>query len=166
MSGPRRLRRLGIIGLLTIASACTTPPVGCTDIGAPNGISVTVVAALAPEVADLTLTVCRASRCQEVPVELFPGSITVGETCSGNAPDDTCSASSAPDGTATGFGAVADLAEESVVVTARYQVAGRSVRAAPVTVTTRGAYPNGPNCGPAGYQGAVRLTASGLEVTR
>ena len=171
MDAARRARRFATVAGstlagLAVAAACTAPPVACTDIGAPNGIGVTVVAGLAPEVTGLTLTVCRGDRCQKVPVELSPGSVTVGETCSGPAPDDVCSASSAPDGTAAGFAPLEDLAEGSVMVSARYQRAGRAVRAAPVTVPARGVYPNGPDCGPAGFQAAVRLTASGLEVAR
>ena len=153
------------VGLLVV-SACTAPPVSCTDIGASGGIGVTVVASLAPEVTGLTLTVCRAGRCADAPVELSPGSVTVGETCSGTGPDDVCSASSAPDGTTVGFALVADLAEESVVVSARYQRARRPVSTAPVTLAARGVYPNGPDCGPAGYQSAIRVTESGLEAVR
>jgi len=162
--GLRRTRRLGMITGLLVVSACTTPSVACTDIGAANGIGVTVVKPLASEVTDLTLTVCRADRCQEIPVELRPGSVTVSETCSGAAPDDVCSASAAPDGTAVGFAPVDDLAEESVAVSARYQRSRRSVSTAPITLSARGVYPNGPDCGPAGYQGTVRLTAPGLEI--
>ena len=159
-------RRLGMIAALLVMSACATPSVACTDIGAANGIGVTVVAPLASEVTGLTLTVCRADRCQEVAADLSPGSVTVGETCSGTAPDDVCSASATPDGTAVGFGLVADLAEGPVMVSARYQRSRRSVSTAPLTVTARGVYPNGPDCGAAGYQAAVRLTASGLEIAR
>jgi len=165
-AGSRRTRLLQTCVALVGASACTAPSVGCTDIGAANGVGVTVVASLASEVTGLTLTVCRAGDCREAPVELSHGSVTVGETCSGNAPDDVCSASSAPDGTSVGFAPVADLAEESVAVSARYQRARRSVSTARVTLPARGVYPNGPDCGPAGYQAAVRLTESGLEIAR
>jgi hypothetical protein len=163
---PRRSPLLPSLAVLMVLSSCTAPPLACTDIGAANGIGVTVVAELAPEIEGLTLTICRAGGCQEAPVELSAGSVTVGETCTGSAPDDVCSASSAPDGTTVGFVPVEDLAEESVAVTARYRRSGRSVSEGPVELTARGVYPNGPDCGPGGYQAAVRLSASGLEIAR
>ena len=103
MTGTGLARVVGLLAGLSVLPACTSPGIACTDIGAASGIGVTVVSAIAPDVQTLALKICRGQACRVVPVDLAPGSVTVGETCSGPGPDDVCSASASPDGSKVGF---------------------------------------------------------------
>ena len=132
-------------------------------IAALSGVSVTVDRSLAPEVAALRLTVCSADNCVTRPVELAPGSDTVGGGCTGPDPDDSCSASATPNGSKVGFLEVTELAAGPVRISATASVSGRAKRYPEVTVTAATVYPNGPNCGGSGTQAAVTLGVDGLR---
>jgi len=147
------------------ASGCAAadPPVrACTEIGSPPGVTVTVERAAVAESLRLTLRICQ-NDCLERVVDLQPGSVTVGETCSSDDPDGSCSASASPDGTLVGFVDVSDLAEGAVRVSGALRAAGATTTFDEVTVSATPTHPNGPDCPAGGPQAAVRVTPTALR---
>lgn len=145
-----------------LAAGCSPAVLTCTDIGAPKGVRVTVGPDVAAEVTVLRLDICQSS-CQSFTVDLTPGSASTGSGCSPGDPDQTCSASSAPDDSLVGFVPVPTLVEGEVAVSGvlrtdagERDLPGTVVRAALV-------HPNGDQCPGAGPQASVRLTAAGLR---
>jgi hypothetical protein len=143
--------------------AATDPPVrACTEIGSPPGVSVTVERAAVTQGLRLTLRICQGD-CLERVVDLQPGSVTVGETCSSDDPDGSCSASASPDGTMVGFVDVAALRQGAVQVSGELQTPATTTGLDEVTTTAAATYPNGPDCPAGGPQAAVRVTPTGLR---
>ncbi|HSU35534.1 MAG TPA: hypothetical protein VLJ88_07735, partial [Propionibacteriaceae bacterium] len=98
------MRAFAAGAVLLLASACTAPGVvGCTEIGAPPGVGVTVEKASAAGVTALSLRVCWAGDCTDHEVELSPGSDTVDQGCANDEPDAACSATAVPNDTVVGF---------------------------------------------------------------
>lgn len=155
-----------VVGLIVAALTygCTPSPVACTEIGSPAGISVVVdraVAAAGPT-PSLTLQICQAD-CVQRPVELQPGSVTVGQTCAPDDPDGSCSASASPDGTLEGFADVGSLTAGEVRVSGELRTGSGVTRLAEVTVTAADTHPNGPSCPVGGPQAIVHVTPAGLR---
>lgn len=143
-------------------TATGVSPHPCTEIGAPAGVAVTVVReAVAPAMA-LTLRICQAD-CVEQPVDLVPGSTTVGATCDSADPDAGCSASSSPDGTMSGFVDVPGLTIGDVLVGGEMRAGASRTRFEEITVTAVATYPNGRDCPAGGPQASIRVTPSGLR---
>ena len=149
-----------------LSVGCTAPgvvaPHACTEIGSPAGVSVTVVPDAVLPSMTLTLRICQAE-CVEQPVDLLPGSTTVGETCDSDDPDASCSASSSPDGTMVGFVDVPALTIGEVRIRGELRAASSSTRFEEVTVTAAATYPNGRDCPAGGPQASIRVTRSGLR---
>ena len=143
-------------------TATGVSPRACTEIGSPAGVSVTVVPDAVLPSMTLTLRICQAE-CVEQPVELLPGSTTVGETCDSDDPDASCSASSSPDGTMVGFVDVPALTIGDVRIRGEREPARAALGFAEVTVAAAATYPNGRDCPAGGPQAAIRVTRSGLR---
>ena len=148
-----------------LAVGCTATgvsPHACTEIGSPAGVSVTVERDAVVPGLELTLRICQDA-CVERRVDLVPGSITVGETCSPDDPDGSCSASSSPDGTMVGFVDLATLTAGDGTDPRRAAGGRDRTQLAEVTATAEATYPNGRDCPAGGPQAAVRVTSSGLR---
>jgi hypothetical protein len=152
-----------VASLFALAACTSAPGVACTEIGAPSGVGVTVLAPYAEQVDGLRLEVCWTEPCTEDTVELAPGSDTIDQGCSGPDPDDTCSATAVPNGTLVGFLPVLELPAAEVTVGGTVTVAGRAVELAAVTRTAETTYPNGTQCPPGGNQLAVVIDKDGIR---
>jgi hypothetical protein len=157
----RSVRVWALAASLLVVAACSPPEVACTEIGAPPGVGVTVLAPYAAQVEAVRLEVCWGP-CTEDTVELSPGSDTVDQGCNGSDPDDTCSATAMPNGTLVGFLPVPGLPAGEVRVSGTATVDGRPVELAEVTRTAATTYPNGPQCGPGGNQLAITIDQDGI----
>jgi hypothetical protein len=162
-------RRSGVLATAAVGAAlslgCTATGVSprvCTEIGSPAGVSVTVVREAVAPALTLTLRICQAD-CVEQPVELLPGSTTVGATCASADPDGTCSASSSPDGTMHGFVDVPALTVGDVRISGELRAGATRTRLEEVTVTAEATYPNGRDCPAGGPQVSIRVTGAGLR---
>lgn len=164
----RQWVRWGVgLAVATLAYGCasTQTPVACTEIGSPVGISVVVdrdVVAAAAARPTLTLRICQPD-CVERTVELQPGSVTVGQTCTADDPDGTCSASASPDGTLVGFADLASLTAGEVKISGELRTGAGSTKLAEATVTATDTHPNGPDCPAGGPQALVHVTPTGLR---
>lgn len=153
-----------------VTTGChATAPVGraCTEIGAVPGVSVIVERAVVERVTatdqlTLSLRICQTD-CVEQPVELHPGSVSVGEDCPSDDPDGSCSASSSPDGTLIGFADVATLTAGPVQIGGTLEAGSGTTKLAQVTVTAETTYPNGRDCPGEAPQASVRVTPAGLR---
>ena len=158
--------------MLTGVAACALLSVGCsatgvsshacTEMGSPAGVTVTVSREAVVSGLELTLRICQDA-CVERRVDLVPGSITVGETCSPDGPDGSCSASSSPDGTMVGFVDLATLTAGPVRIGGQLRAGADSTELAEISTTAAATYPNGRDCPAGGPQAAVRVTGSGLR---
>lgn len=159
-------RALGLAAsALFLLTSCAGPGPerACTLIASLGGVQVSVVKELAPKVRSVRLTVCWSGSCQEHPVDLQPGSVTVDQGCSGSTPDAACSATAVPDGTTVGFVEITDLPDGPITVRATGVRAGKTVRWSEITVPTELTEPNGPGCGGGARQAAVTVSADGLR---
>jgi hypothetical protein len=148
---------------LSVACNAGAPPMrACTEIGSPAGLSVTVERDAVVEAMQLILRVCQAD-CVERRVDLQPGSITVGETCTSDDPDGSCSASASPDGTMDGFVDVPTLTAGQVRVSGELRTPSGTTELDEVTVAAAATYPNGRDCPAGGPQAALRVTSNGLR---
>jgi hypothetical protein len=162
-------RRSGLLATAAVGAAlavgCTATgasPHACTEIGSPAGVSVTVVREVVAPALTLSLRICQAD-CVEQPVDLLPGSTTVGATCASADPDATCSASSSPDGTLQGFVDVPGLTVGDVRISGELRTGASRTPLQEVTVTAEATYPNGRDCPAGGPQTAIRVTGAGLQ---
>ena len=153
-----------VAGALLLLTGCSPPALACTEIGAPSGVSVTVLAPYAAEVDALSLTICwTGADCVDGAVDLMPGSDTVDQGCSGTDPDDTCSATAVPNDTLVGFLDVAGLPAGPLTIEGTVTASGKQRRLAEISRTAETTFPNGPQCGPGGNQLSVQLDANGLR---
>ncbi|GAA3709790.1 hypothetical protein GCM10022204_30130 [Microlunatus aurantiacus] len=134
----------------------------CTEIGSPAGVAVTVTRDAVPSAARLELRLCQDT-CVEQLVDLRPGAVTVGETCTADDPDATCSASSSRDGTLVGFVDALQLRAGPVEISGAWTASGRRTVLAEITVLASATHPNGADCPAGGPQAAVTVTADGLR---
>ena len=156
---------VGAAACAVLSLGCTSTgvaPRACTEIGAPAGVAVTVVREAVAPAMTLTLRICQAD-CVEQPVDLMPGSTTVGATCDSADPDASCSASSSPDGTMRGFVDVPALTIGDVRVDGELRAGASRTRYEEVTVTAEATYPNGRDCPAGGPQASIRVTGAGLR---
>lgn len=145
------------------ASACGAPVSGgCTQIGSSAGVSVIVEREVVVPGLTLSLRICQ-DHCVQRRVALQPGSVSVGQTCTSDDPDGSCSASASPDGTLVGFADVATLTAGEVRVAGELGSGTRPTELAEVRVRADPTYPNGRDCPSGAPQAAVRVTSSGLR---
>ena len=163
MRAPRALRAT-VLAALLLLTGCSAPALACTEIGAPSGVSVTVLAPYAGQVDALDLRVCwTGADCVDGTVDLAPGSDTVDQGCSGPKPDDMCSATAVPNDTLVGFLDVAGLPAGPVTVEGTVKADGKQRRLNEISRTAETTYPNGPQCSPGGNQLSVQLDDAGFR---
>ncbi|UKA50147.1 hypothetical protein LFT48_00975 [Arthrobacter sp. FW305-123] len=158
---------MGRIGLaLTLAGAaallpgCFAEPVACPAIGHVAGVSLTVAADYAPDVASLRLKACQDGICTEKDLMLNPGATSVDQGCT---PDGVCSATSSPDGTLQGFLELPALSENSLEATVTgTSPAGLALPVRTVMFTPKGEFPYGEQCGRV-ISASLVLDAAGLR---
>jgi hypothetical protein len=160
---PGVLAAVAVTAALTVGcSASTGPTRACTEIGSPAGISVTVVRDVVVPGMELTLRICQTA-CVERRVDLSPGSVTTGQTCTSDDPDGSCSASASPDGTMIGFVDVPALSVGEVRVGGELRAGSSTTEFDELTVRAEPTYPNGPDCPAGGPQASVQVTTTGLR---
>ena len=162
-----RWRQTGALSVLAVAFlvGCSATGAGtraCTELGSPAGVTVTVTRDVAVTGPRLTLRVCQDT-CVQQRVDLRPGSVTVGATCSSEDPDGSCSASASPDGTLVGFVDLPQLSAGPVRISGDLVGSRGRTRLAEITVTAAATHPNGASCPAGGPQATVRATADGLR---
>jgi hypothetical protein len=156
--------RAWVAAALLLLTGCSAPALACTEIAAPSGVSITVLAPYAAEVDALSLRVCwTGADCVDGAVELVPGSDTVDQGCSGSEPEDTCSATAVPSSTLVGFLEVAGLPAGPVTVEGSVTADGRPDRLDQISKTAVTTFPNGPQCEAGGNQLSVQLDTDGLR---
>ncbi len=139
----------------------------CTEIGAAPGVSLTVARDFAPEVKAATVEICWEDACRRSAVDLSPGHDTVDLGCDAAAPEGSCSATSTPNGTLTGFAPVPLLPEGPVQATATItHQDGTQTETRPLETVTRTVYPNGERCPGAAPQLGLTLDRAGLHPSR
>lgn len=161
--------RTGVLATgLAFAVACGSSSPGgsdrvCTEIAARVGVGLDIAAPYADRVAAAHMRACVGDVCREADVQLFPSTAAVATQCTG----DMCSAQMDATGAKNGFLDIPDMtaAPTRVSLTLR-DAAGTEVLVRDVELTPTQTYPNGPECGPAGVQGNVAVTADGALVAR
>jgi hypothetical protein len=157
-----RYRGLVAPCLVLLASCSAGKVAACTEIGAPSGVNVTVEKEIAEQVRSVMLTICHEGGCQDHPVELIPGSDSVGQGCSGPGPDAACSATAVPNGSKVGF-VQAELPPAKLKISAMVIRTGKLLKLSPIQVEAKATYPNGPNCPAGGNQTKITIGAEGLR---
>jgi hypothetical protein len=122
---------VAVVGLVVLTTACEQPR-ACTEIGAANGVSVSVDGA--DRTQDLVVEVCVEKACNTG--TLF---------ADGN------------DGAFVDLSAIDSTDPVDVVVTVRLQTGVLLVPGTTVRSTPRMVQPNGPGCDPTAYQAAVTV---------
>ncbi|MGD7707345.1 hypothetical protein [Microlunatus sp. Y2014] len=155
------MRRSVVISVMVAAGLLTgcggpTAEVGCTEMGSPTGIGVTVLPPL-PVERVVTLRLCTTPEsCTDEQVELRPGSDMIDLGCSGTGPSAPCSAAATPNGTLVGFLHVDDLPGTPITVSASFGPATTTPPAyGPTELTAELTHPNGPDCPAGGRQAAI-----------
>lgn len=147
-----------------LTAACSPQEAGCPAIAAVPAVSVTVDRGYVPQVRSLHLKACQDGTCTEGPLDLQPGSVSVGEECNHDAgPDGVCSATASPDGTVHGMLLLEQLTESPVDVT----LTGAGSDGAPLpvrslTITPHVSTPYGEQCGRF-ISASATLNADGLS---
>ncbi|WP_433214756.1 hypothetical protein [Microtetraspora malaysiensis] len=156
---------------LAILTACGTSAFSeeqsCTEMAARRGISLDIPAPYAAKVAEATMKICWNGACVRPEVSLMDTGETVPQNCTGNEPDDSCAASSSPDGGKRGFADVGDLpaAPVQVAVTLR-DAEGKRLLAEEIDVTPHVTYPNGRQCGEGDPQAGLIVLGGKVTVRR
>lgn len=142
-----------------VCRSCDEQP--CTLIAAPAGISVDVAAEAAEPVSGGTLEACWAGDCVTRDLKFRPATTATASTCSGDGPDDVCSAQVQQTGDKHAFAESADLPQAPVRVVLTLTGAAGQVLERDLEVTPEPRYPNGPQCGGGGAQAGLVVDASG-----
>ncbi|MGX9899014.1 hypothetical protein ACW0JT_02445 [Arthrobacter sp. SA17] len=154
---------LGATAVLT--SGCHFYEQPCPAIAQASVVSLTVERSYVPSVKSIHLKACQDGVCKEADLELMPGTSSVDQGCTGDGPDDSCSATSVPNGTLVGM-LMLDVLTESPIDAS---LTGTSPNGAPLpqrslTFTPTSEYPFGQQCGK--FLGAsLILDADGLRHT-
>ncbi|WP_367130548.1 hypothetical protein [Saccharothrix sp. HUAS TT1] len=156
------------LGLLLLATACGMNQAGegvdCPAIGTAVGVSVDIAH---PDVVSGSIEVCWDGSCATPALELYPSSAVVEETCTGTAPDDSCSARSEPTGGRHGFATVPQLPAKPVAVTLRLlDQSGSALVDREITVVPEMVHPGGPDCPAGGPQAGISVGADGSATAR
>lgn len=163
-SRPCHMRGFALFALLLVAGCGASAGSGgeqaCTAIGTRVGIGVDIAAGPPAEAA--TLEACWGGSCRTYPVELFASTVATDTTCTGDGPDDVCSAEVKPTGGKHGFADIPDLPEQPVEVTLTVTgEGGERLAHRTLDVTPSPQYPNGPDCPPGGPQANLVVDARG-----
>lgn len=151
---------LTLMGTTALLPGCLAEPVACPAIGHVAGVSLTVAADYADQVAALRLKACQDGICTEKDLILNPGATSVDQGCT---PDGVCSATSSPDGTLQGFLELPALTENPLEATVGgTSPAGTALPVRTLTFTPHGDYPYGEQCGRF-ISAALTLDGEGLR---
>ncbi|MGF4044456.1 hypothetical protein ACX800_15155 [Paenarthrobacter nitroguajacolicus] len=151
---------LTLAGTAALLPGCFAEPVACPAIGHVAGVSLTVAADYADDVASLRLKACQDGICTEKDLMLNPGATAVDQGCT---PDGVCSATSSPDGTLQGFLELPALSESPLEATVTgTSPAGIALPLRTLTFTPTGDYPYGEQCGRV-ISAALTLDEEGLR---
>ncbi len=122
---------VAVVGLVVLTTACEQPR-ACTEIGATNGVSVSVDGA--DRTQDLVVQACVENTCST-------GTLFSSDTA----------------GAFVDLAAIDSTDPVDVTVTVRTQAGQVLVPATTVRSTPRTVQPNGPGCDPTAYQAAVTV---------
>lgn len=152
-------RLLTITALCATLTACDTLELhACTEIGAPVGIGLDIRAPLAARAAVAEVEVCWSGSCRTAKPPLQQSYKAGQQTCTG----DTCSASSEPTADKNAFADVPGLPKAPVEVRLVLRDgSGAQVLDKKITLTPKGQFPNGPDCGEGGPQAGVVVEGDG-----
>lgn len=129
-------------------------------IGAPSGVGVDVDPGVPAEAG--RIEACWDGSCQTSSLELRQSTEVDSETCTGDDPGDSCSASSRQTGGKHGFVDISNLPEGPVHVelTLDDDKGDRLVHQS-LDIAAEPVYPNGPECGSAGSQAQLVVGENG-----
>lgn len=132
----------------------------CTMIGAPAGIRVDIAAGLPADHG--SIEVCWDGSCQTFPVELFPATEAGPTTCTGDGPNEVCSAQAQETGGQYSFVDIPELPGLPVRTTLTVNGgAGEQLARHTVDVVPEPVYPNGPDCDSGGPQARLVVDDQG-----
>ena len=154
---------VGFLAFALLMDGCTESSRGCTLIGSPSGIAVTVDRAVAAQLRNLQLRICWGGHCEVRAVALDPGTDSVDRGCSGSDPDSACSATAVPNGSLVGFADIAQLPIGKITVSATATLSGKRHRYPSIDRTAVQTFPNGPDCGAGGNQLHIVVGAGNLR---
>jgi hypothetical protein len=142
-------------GALIVLTACGSPARSgpeCTLVGGRTGVGLEIEPPLAADVGHASMKVCHDGACRTYAVRLDPSTSTRPGGCTG----DVCSGTAVRTGGLRGFADIDDLPKKPVTVTVVLRdTSGARVLGRTLTVTPKGLFPNGPNCGESGRQTGV-----------
>ncbi|TDE39881.1 hypothetical protein E1295_32590 [Nonomuraea mesophila] len=153
------MHRLALIAaLFAVALSGCSDGGTCTGIGTPVGVSVRVKAPIAASAGAAEMEVCWDGACRPARAELRVAQGTGKGSCEG----DTCRASAVPTDDKLGFATVPGLPKRPVEVRLTLTGTGSEpVAEHTVTVTPKGRFPNGPECGEGGPNVVLTVEADG-----
>ncbi|WP_201761470.1 MULTISPECIES: hypothetical protein [unclassified Nonomuraea] len=151
------MHRLALIAaLFAVALSGCSDGSECTAIGTPVGVSVRVKAPIAASAETAEMQVCWDGACKPARAELRVSQ----ETGEGGCDGDTCEATAVPTDDKVGFATVPGLPKQPVEV--RLTLRGSEpVAEHTLTVTPKGRFPNGPECGEGGPNVVLTVEADG-----
>lgn len=155
----------GLVALVALAGCRMEAGRPCTLIAARVGVGLRVAPPLATRVSDADVRICwDGGGCQDRTITLDPDTTAGLQSCTGTAPDDTCGASAVPTGGLVGFADVNDLPKRPVQVSVvLHDASGKRVFDQELTMTPKGVFPNGPDCGEGGPQAHLIATDGQLR---
>lgn len=147
----------GLVAVAVVVAGCSSGGRECTDVGAPAGVGIEVVPAVAGSISTGQMEICWDGHCLTRELTLAPSTTTGASGCAGSDPSSACSAQVEPTGGKHAFAAVPGLPTSDITVTVGFD--GGPTRT--VHLTPKMLFPNGPDCGGLGPQGQLVLTADG-----
>ncbi|GAA3539817.1 hypothetical protein GCM10022419_019820 [Nonomuraea rosea] len=153
------MHRLAVLAAVSaLLTGCQSEP-SCRLLHVVVGVGVSIEAPLAARTETVSIQVCWDGACRPADVTLSPSTRMESSTCSG----DTCSARGVRTGDKHGVGEVEGLPKRPVEV--RLKLLGAAadpVLERTVTVTPKGSFPNGPDCGEGGPSTALTVSRDGV----
>ncbi|MEU8131924.1 hypothetical protein [Streptodolium elevatio] len=135
----------------------------CTMIGSRVGVGLEIAAQYAERTAAAHMRACAGDVCREGDLQLSPSSSAVPLPCTG----EVCGAQATPTGAKNGFLGVPELTGAPLRVSLTLSdAAGAEVLVREIEVTPSQTYPNGPDCGPGGFQASLAVGADGVLAAR
>lgn len=153
-----------LAALVTLTGCGLQPGKPCTAVAARVGVGVQVEPPLADRVNYATLRMCWDGSCQTLTMALDRVTQADSQGCSGTDPDDVCHARAVPTGSLAGFADMSKLPKKPVQVTVVLRGTSEDqVFDQRITVTPKGVFPNGPDCGEGGPQAHLLVVGGRLH---
>jgi hypothetical protein len=155
----RRTKVTAVVTAVSAVAACGSlarSGIECTAVGTPVGVALEIEPPFAAKVASATMKICWDQTCRTPVIRLDPSTKAGPQSCAGTGPEDVCGVTAVPTGGQHGFGDAPGLPKSPVVITLvlRDSTGGRILNRR-LTVTPKGAFPNGPDCGEGGPQAGL-----------